>query len=135
MIHHLSFENKLIWIDSFRHLKGYIVPHLLSMKIQIWKFENDSGLVTFYGYLLKNMPCDLFRVLKDWVTFVILFSLVCVTVINVKWWYWTYSGSEIHIKYKAFLDWILKSKKVWKEQKSLGLCLTQKHKIRLGSFH
>ena len=37
LIHHLLFENNLIWMDSFRHLKGYIVPHLISMKIQIWK--------------------------------------------------------------------------------------------------
>ena len=58
----LLFEKKLIWIDSFRHLKGYIVSHLISMKIQIWKFENNFGLATFYGYLLKNMSCDLFRV-------------------------------------------------------------------------
>ena len=42
-------------------MKGYIVPHLISMKIQIWKFENDFGLATFYGYLLKNMSCDLFQ--------------------------------------------------------------------------
>ena len=33
------------------------------MKIQIWKFENNFGLATFHGYLLKNMTCDLFRVL------------------------------------------------------------------------
>ena len=44
-------------------LKGNIVPHLISMKIQIWKFENNFELATFYGYLLKNMSCDLFRVL------------------------------------------------------------------------
>ena len=31
------------------------------MKIQIWKFENNFGLAIFYGYLLKNMSCDLFR--------------------------------------------------------------------------
>ena len=55
----------LIWIDSFRHLKGYIVPHSICMKIQIWKFENNLGLATFYGYLFKNMSCDLF-----WVTYI-----------------------------------------------------------------
>ena len=63
LIHHLLFEKNLIWIDSFRHVKGYIVPHLISMKIQIWKFENNFGLATFYGYLLENMSCDLFWVL------------------------------------------------------------------------
>ena len=43
-------------------MKGYTVPHLVSMTIQIWKFENNFGLATFYGYLLKNMSCHLFQV-------------------------------------------------------------------------
>ena len=59
----IVWKKNLIWIDSFRHLKGYIVPTLISMKIQIWKLENNFGLATFYGYLLKTMSCDLFRVL------------------------------------------------------------------------
>ena len=59
----IAWKKSHLNVDSFRHLKGYIVPHLISMKIQIWKFENNFGLATFYGYLLKNMPCDLFRVL------------------------------------------------------------------------
>ena len=56
----ISFEKILsgIWKDTL-----FLVPHLISMKIQIWKFENNFGLVPFYGYLLKNMSCDLFRVL------------------------------------------------------------------------
>ena len=52
-------ENKVDWLIDWE----YIIPHLISMKIQIWKFENNFGLATFYGYLLKNMSCDLFRVL------------------------------------------------------------------------
>ena len=47
-------KKNLIWIDSFRHLKGYIVPHLISMKIQIWKIENNFGLATFYGYFTQK---------------------------------------------------------------------------------